>query len=78
MHFAFLQYAKGKRSEKNNHNEENMAYRDNNGMGGGQTFRGDWKCANCGAAITELPFQPDPGREANLRCRDCFRRTRSF
>ncbi|MBI5465803.1 MAG: hypothetical protein HY974_00770 [Candidatus Kerfeldbacteria bacterium] len=34
------------------------------------------KCADCGAAITELPFQPDPNRLNTLRCRDCLRKSR--
>jgi len=34
------------------------------------------KCADCGAAITELPFQPDPNRLTTLRCRDCLRKSR--
>jgi len=36
-----------------------------------QMFEGDWKCAGCGAAITQLPFQPDGTRD--LFCRDCYR-----
>lgn len=32
------------------------------------------KCANCGAAITELPFQPSPDRP--VYCRDCNRKRR--
>lgn len=35
-------------------------------------FKGDWKCADCGTAITELPFQPREG--SDLRCRDCYRK----
>jgi len=32
-------------------------------------FKGDWSCAGCNKAITELPFEP---RETgNLMCRDC-------
>ncbi len=34
------------------------------------------KCADCGAAITELPFKPDPARVDSLRCRDCMRKFR--
>ncbi|MCW9054425.1 MAG: hypothetical protein OQJ98_00345 [Candidatus Pacebacteria bacterium] len=52
------------------------------GNGGNDTPRaertmhkGDWKCAGCGGAITELPFQPrDTG---NLKCLDCFKKERS-
>ncbi len=42
-------------------------------------FQGDWKCSKCGAAITELPFEPDPSRLDQLLCRDCHReRAKSF
>ncbi len=34
------------------------------------------KCADCGAAITQLPFQPDPARLNTIRCRDCLRKSR--
>ncbi|RMD59454.1 hypothetical protein D6821_01185 [Candidatus Parcubacteria bacterium] len=40
-------------------------------FGGRQMFKGDWSCSQCGAAITELPFQPDGDRP--LFCRDCYR-----
>jgi len=30
------------------------------------------KCCDCGAAITELPFDPDPSRLNTLRCRNCM------
>ncbi len=33
--------------------------------------QGNWKCSNCGAAITELPFEPDASRP--IFCRDCHR-----
>ena len=51
-----------------------MAF-DNNRDGGfqRQMFQGNWKCAQCGADITELPFQPDPSRLDQLRCRDCHK-----
>ena len=32
------------------------------------------KCAGCGTAITQLPFDPDPSRD--IYCRDCFRSNR--
>lgn len=38
-------------------------------------FSGDWQCANCGAAITSLPFTPRD--TSNLKCIDCFKRSRS-
>lgn len=37
----------------------------------------DEKCGKCGAAITKLPFQPDPGRRDQLKCIDCFKKERS-
>ncbi len=40
-------------------------------------YQGEWKCANCGAAITELPFEPDPARLGQLLCRDCHRERRN-
>jgi len=44
-----------------------------------KTFQGDWKCAKCAKAITELPFEPDPSRLDQLLCRDCHReRVQSF
>lgn len=52
------------------------------GFGGGnrggsfqrKMYQGDWKCSDCGTAITELPFQPKD--ESNLKCRDCFKKDR--
>jgi len=41
-----------------------------------QMYQGDWKCSECGASITELPFQPDPDREDTLLCKDCHRKKR--
>jgi len=37
-------------------------------------FTGDWKCGGCGAAITELPFEPDPARADSLKCLDCHKK----
>jgi len=53
-----------------------MAY-DNNDSSPRQMYQGDWKCSNCGASITELPFQPDPSRTGELLCKDCHRQKRS-
>lgn len=39
-----------------------------------QMFTGNWSCSGCGAAITELPFQPDPARADSLMCRDCHKK----
>ncbi len=36
-----------------------------------QMFQGNWTCAGCGAAITELPFEPRS--TDNLMCRDCHK-----
>jgi len=36
-----------------------------------QMVKGNWKCAECGAEITELPFEPDGNRP--IYCRDCHR-----
>ena len=41
-----------------------------------QMFQGDWTCSQCGTAITELPFEPDPARLDQLLCRDCHRQRR--
>jgi CxxC-x17-CxxC domain-containing protein len=57
-----------------------MAYNDNGGSFNReprQMFKGDWKCAKCGAPITELPFEPDPSRLSALLCRDCHRERRN-
>lgn len=37
-------------------------------------IQGDWSCANCGAAITSLPFTPRD--TSNLKCLDCFKRSK--
>ena len=34
------------------------------------------KCCDCGTAITQLPFNPDPNRLNTIRCRDCLRKSR--
>jgi Fe-S oxidoreductase len=39
-----------------------------------KTYTGNWKCGKCGAAITSLPFDPDPSRLGSLKCRDCHRK----
>ena len=33
-------------------------------------FKGNWKCSQCGIAITELPFEPD---DRPLYCQKCYR-----
>jgi len=39
-----------------------------------QMYNGRWKCSECGAEITELPFEPDGTRP--VYCRDCYRKRR--
>lgn len=48
------------------------------GQGGGprQMYQGNWKCADCGTAITQLPFEPSPDKTDNLRCLDCFKKSK--
>ncbi len=48
-------------------NKNNGGYRDDR-----QMFQGNWSCSECGAEITELPFEPDGERP--LFCRDCHRK----
>lgn len=36
--------------------------------------KGDWKCAGCGTSVTELPFEPTPGRD--VFCGDCWKKNR--
>lgn len=38
-------------------------------------FDGDWACANCGAKISQLPFEPRS--TDNLKCIDCFKQARA-
>jgi len=38
-------------------------------------YTGDWNCATCGGAITQLPFQPRSTE--NLKCIDCFKKSKS-
>jgi len=45
-----------------------------NSMGDRQMFQGNWSCSECGAAITELPFEPNG--TSPLFCRDCHRQKR--
>ena len=39
-------------------------------------YEGNWKCVDCGAAITRLPFPPEENRLGELRCRDCHMKRR--
>lgn len=36
-----------------------------------QMFQGNWQCSECGAEITELPFEPSGDRP--IFCRECHR-----
>ena len=48
---------------------------ENQDFGQRQMFQGNWKCSECAAEITELPFEPSGDRP--LFCRDCHRAKRS-
>jgi len=39
-----------------------------------EMVKGNWKCADCGAEITELPFEPTPDRP--IYCRECWQKKR--
>jgi CxxC-x17-CxxC domain-containing protein len=39
-----------------------------------QTFKGSWKCSECGKEITELPFEPAPDRP--IYCKECWKNKR--
>jgi len=49
--------------------------RGNRGSFQRRMYQGNWKCASCGAEITELPFEPKEGQE--IYCRDCYRSRRA-
>ena len=34
--------------------------------------QGNWKCADCGTTITELPFEPSDGKP--VHCKDCWKK----
>lgn len=53
-----------------------MAFNEDRGGFQRKMYQGDWKCAECGAEIKELPFEPDPARIDQLKCRDCHRKSR--
>lgn len=40
-----------------------------------QMYQGNWKCSECGAEITELPFEPSGDRP--LYCRECHAKRRN-
>lgn len=49
---------------------------DNRGYAPRPKVQGNWTCAQCGAQITELPFQPRSDQLDTLKCRDCYRSSR--
>ena len=57
-----------------------MAFKKNNDDSSGdfpprKMFKGSWKCSDCGAEITELPFEPDPDRP--IHCKECWIKMRN-
>lgn len=46
----------------------------NAGFGQRQMHQGKWTCSECGAEITELPFEPDGNRP--IFCRQCHQKKR--
>jgi len=47
-----------------------------NGASSRPMFKGNWKCAECGREITQLPFEPREDRLDSLKCLDCHRASR--
>ena len=45
-----------------------------NDSGERKMFKGNWKCSECQADITELPFEPSGDKP--LYCRDCHSKMR--
>jgi len=37
-------------------------------------YQGNWTCSECGAKITEMPFEPSPDRP--IYCKECWRKKR--
>ncbi|MBU0613446.1 hypothetical protein KKB10_05560 [Patescibacteria group bacterium] len=48
---------------------------DQQDFGQRKTYQGQWECSECGAEITELPFEPDGDRP--LFCRSCHQKRRN-
>jgi CxxC-x17-CxxC domain-containing protein len=40
-----------------------------------EMHKGSWTCSDCGAEITELPFEPSPERP--VYCRECWTKKRA-
>ncbi len=55
--------------------DDNFGTNTNNTPNERPKFSGDWKCAGCGASITSLPFTPRD--TSNLKCLDCFKRSKA-
>ena len=53
-----------------------MAFNNNGSFGERKMYQGNWKCSECGKEITQLPFEPDPARLSQLKCRDCHQKSR--
>lgn len=53
-----------------------MAFDQNRSFGPRPMVQGNWKCAQCGADVTELPFSPREG--SDVFCRDCYRNKKRF
>jgi len=39
-----------------------------------EMVHGSWSCSDCGKEITELPFEPTPGRP--VYCKECWAKRR--
>ncbi len=55
---------------------EDMYGNDNRGFTPRPMVQGNWKCAQCGNEITQLPFSPRDDQLDTLKCRDCYRASR--
>jgi CxxC-x17-CxxC domain-containing protein len=40
-----------------------------------EMIKGNWKCTDCGAEITEMPFEPSPDRP--VYCKECWSKRRA-
>jgi CxxC-x17-CxxC domain-containing protein len=53
-----------------------MAFRSGRGFRESRMHKGHWTCADCGKEITELPFEPTPGRP--VYCKECWEKRRGL
>jgi CxxC-x17-CxxC domain-containing protein len=51
-----------------------MVFKPAHGFGIRKMHKGHWTCADCGKEITELPFNPTPGRP--VYCSECWQKRR--